>query len=78
MTRGVPELEEAVTAARKPTWSEIVRAKKAITELLADGEPHGIPVEPGHRKKLQLVSDDDIEVVATRMEVASLRRPPNV
>ena len=78
MTRGLAELEAAVTAALKPAWSEIVRAKKAITELLADGEPHGIrslqsclisadgiPLDPAHREKLQLASADDIEAVAT-------------
>ncbi len=65
MTRGVPELEAAVAEAIKPAWSEILRAKKAITELLADGEPHGIrtlqscliaadgiPLAPAHREKL--------------------------
>lgn len=78
MTRGVPELEAAVADAIKPEWSEIVRAKKAIREILADGEPHGIrilqscliaaeriPLEPAHREKLQLASADDIDAVVT-------------
>lgn len=78
MTRGIPELEAAVADAIKPAWSEIVRAKKAIREILADGAPHGIrtlqgclmvadgvPLQPAHREKLQLGSADDIETVVT-------------
>ncbi len=78
MTRGEPELKEAVFAALKPAWSEVVRAKKAINEVLADGKPHGIrtlqsclvvadgiPLEPAHNEELQLASADDIAAVAS-------------
>ncbi len=78
MTRGVPELEAAVAAALTPAWSDVVRAKKAITQILGDGKPHGIrtlqaclltadgvPVESAHREKLQLASADDIEAIVS-------------
>ncbi len=76
MTPGVPELEEAVRGAIRPSWAEIVRAKKAIRELLADGEPYGIrkiqgclleadgvPLEPVRGDRLQLTSPKDIPAV---------------
>jgi hypothetical protein len=73
-----PELEAAVTQALAPTWTEIVRAKRALSELLADGKPHGIrtlqsclldidgiPREAAHRERLELASPDDIALVVT-------------
>ncbi len=78
MAQGVVELEAAVDAALKPAWSEVLRAKKAITQILSDGEPHGIRTlqgcllaaagvtpESAHREKLQLASAEDIEAVVT-------------
>lgn len=81
MVRGIDDLDEAVRAAVRPAWSEIVRAKKAIREILADGQPHGIrtiqrililadgiPPEPSHGEKLQIASADDIDRVVTASE----------
>lgn len=78
MVRGIPELDASVRSALEPTWAEIVRAKKAIRELLADGRPHGIrtiqscllvsdgiALEPVRGERLQLGSADDIDSVVT-------------
>jgi hypothetical protein len=63
-------------AALAPGWAEVVRAKKALLEILADGAPHGIralqacllvavgiPAEGGHRERIPLASADDIDHV---------------
>lgn len=71
-------IEDAIRAAALPSWSETVRAKREILELLADGEPHGIgsiqqvlhpledvPVHLGHRPKIEVPSAEDIERIVT-------------
>ncbi len=71
-------IDDAIRAAASPSWSETVRAKREILELLADGEPHGIgsiqqvlhriddvPVHLGHRPKVEVPSADDIERIVT-------------
>jgi hypothetical protein len=76
MITGVPALAAAVRAALAPGWAEVVRAKKALLEILADGAPHGIralqacllddnaiPAEGGHRERIQLASANDIDHV---------------
>jgi hypothetical protein len=37
-----PELEAAVTKALTPTWPDIVRAKRVLSQILGDGEPQGV------------------------------------
>jgi hypothetical protein len=71
-------IEDAIRAAATPSWSEIVRAKREILELLADGEPHGIgsiqgvlhliddvPVHLGHRPRIEVPSASDIQRIVT-------------
>lgn len=71
-------IDDAIRAAVLPSWSETVRAKRKIVELLADGEPHGIgsiqqvlhliddvPVHLGHRPKIEVPSAGDIDRIVT-------------
>lgn len=81
MPRGVDQLDSAVRGALCHEWAEVVRAKRAISEILADGKPHGIqklqacliiadglPLAAAHGDKLQLATADDIESVVTRSQ----------
>jgi len=80
VVQGVHELETAVREAMKFEWSEVVRAKKAIREILSDGQPHGvqpiqrclveadgIPAE-AHGEKMHVPTRDDIAAVVTKDE----------
>lgn len=71
-------IDDAIRAAATPSWSEILRAKRAILELVADGEPHGIgyiqgvlhrtddvPVHLGNNPRVEVASADDIDRIVT-------------
>lgn len=75
---GEPDLEAAVHDSVTPTRAEVIRAKKALRRILADGKPYGIhtlqsclltgnraPAVPVRNAKLELANDDDITRVAT-------------
>lgn len=50
MTTGVPALAAALRAALAPGCEEVVGAKKALLEILADGARHGIRALPAGRR----------------------------
>lgn len=75
MVRGVPQLEEAVREAVRPTVTEVVRAKQLQLDLMRDGstrgigelqrclaEADGVP-DPQRGELLQVATADDISAV---------------
>ena len=59
-----------------PSWSDVLRAKGAILDAIADGEPHGVgsiqqvlhridgvPLDLGHRPKIEVGSAADVASV---------------
>ena len=81
-------IEDVLTTIAMPSWPEVLRAKRAILDLLADAEPHGVgsiqqvlhviddvPVHLGHRPKLEVANVADVAsvVVPTHPIVAHIR-----
>ena len=86
MTRGVDELEDLVRKYVTPSHSDELRARRALTELLGDGEVHGIREiqrvlivadaipEPAHGEKIEVANSDNLEAVVSAGNVAIARK----